>query len=555
MARGDVFTAPDREGPDAQPDRHLERARQWARWSPDGKRDRLHLRPQRRGRRSGSSTRTARGKPEQLTDRRPGDAATRPSGRRTASASRSPTRTASSSSSTSPTRRSRRSPTTRRQDPRLRLVARRALARVLAERTATGFRSLCIWSAADGRCTASRTSCSTSTARPGIPRASTSTTSPTASSRRRSRPIEWNFAANRMTGIFALALRKDVQEPVPAAERRGDARREEGRGRKAEAGGEEKDDEGREGRGEAKDEAEGDEKKARAGEDRLRRARRRASRACRSTPTTTEASPPRRGTCSTSRRGASSTAATAAQSRRCGIFRLEGAQGDDAGRGRRRLRASRATAPRCWCARTRRLQALRREAQGARTKKTVSTTGLTCDRVPAAGVGGDLRRGLAPLPRLLLRRRTCTATTGRRSASSTARCCRYVAHRSDLNYVIGEMIAELNVGHAYIAGRRLRDAAARRRWRCPGARFELDAKAGRYRIAKIFQGQNEEERYRSPLTEIGVDAQRRRLRAGDRRRGARAPTTDPYRLLRYKADRPGDADAELEGRRRRARAR
>ena len=29
----------------------------------------------------------------------------------------------------------------------------------------------------------------------------------------------------------------------------------------------------------------------------------------------------------------------------------------------------------------------------------------------------------------------------------------HVAHRSDLNYVIGEMISELNVGHAYIAGR------------------------------------------------------------------------------------------------------
>ena len=28
----------------------------------------------------------------------------------------------------------------------------------------------------------------------------------------------------------------------------------------------------------------------------------------------------------------------------------------------------------------------------------------------------------------------------------------HVAHRSDLNYVIGEMISELNVGHAYIAG-------------------------------------------------------------------------------------------------------
>ena len=39
----------------------------------------------------------------------------------------------------------------------------------------------------------------------------------------------------------------------------------------------------------------------------------------------------------------------------------------------------------------------------------------------------------------------------------------------------------------------------------PGARFELDERADRYRIARIFEGQNEEDRYRSPLTEIGVD--------------------------------------------------
>ena len=41
--------------------------------------------------------------------------------------------------------------------------------------------------------------------------------------------------------------------------------------------------------------------------------------------------------------------------------------------------------------------------------------------------------------------------------------------------------------------------------RCPGARFELDSRSGRYRIAKIYAGENEEERYRSPLTEVGVD--------------------------------------------------
>jgi tricorn protease len=49
----------------------------------------------------------------------------------------------------------------------------------------------------------------------------------------------------------------------------------------------------------------------------------------------------------------------------------------------------------------------------------------------------------------------------------------HVAHRSDLNYVIGEMIAELNVGHAYIAGGDW-VVPERPRLGLPGARFEWD---------------------------------------------------------------------------------
>ena len=38
----------------------------------------------------------------------------------------------------------------------------------------------------------------------------------------------------------------------------------------------------------------------------------------------------------------------------------------------------------------------------------------------------------------------------------------HVRHRSDLNYLIGEMIAELNVGHAYISGGTTRSRTGRR---------------------------------------------------------------------------------------------
>lgn len=108
----------------------------------------------------------------------------------------------------------------------------------------------------------------------------------------------------------------------------------------------------------------------------------------------------------------------------------------------------------------------------------------------------------------------------------------YVAHRSDLNYVISEMIAELSVGHAYIQGGDY-EIPERPTVALPGARFELDAESNRYRINKIFQGDNEEPQYRSPLTEIGVD-----INVGDyvlEINGEElAASTNPYQLLQHK---------------------
>ena len=140
-----------------------------------------------------------------------------------------------------------------------------------------------------------------------------------------------------------------------------------------------------------------------------------------------------------------------------------------------------------------------------RTRKTVSLAGLMVDRVPARGVDADLRRSLAALPRLLLRAEHARLRLGGAARAVQAARWRTSAHRSDLNYVIGEMISELTVQHAYIDGGDYPDSAAPR-GRAAGRRFELDTAAGRYKIAKIFAGQNEETIYRSPLTEVGVDA-------------------------------------------------
>jgi tricorn protease len=110
----------------------------------------------------------------------------------------------------------------------------------------------------------------------------------------------------------------------------------------------------------------------------------------------------------------------------------------------------------------------------------------------------------------------------------------HVAHRSDLNYVIGEMIAELNIGHAYISGGDF-EIPERPEVALLGAELELDAEAGRYRFARIFAGHNGEDRYRSPLTDVGVDvAEGDYLLAVDGEE--LAGTDNPYRLLRHKSD-------------------
>jgi tricorn protease len=108
----------------------------------------------------------------------------------------------------------------------------------------------------------------------------------------------------------------------------------------------------------------------------------------------------------------------------------------------------------------------------------------------------------------------------------------HVTHRSDLTYLLTELIAELNVGHTYVDGGDY-VLPERPKVGLPGATFELDEKAGLFRIGKILRGHNEEAKYRSPLTEVGVDA-----REGDYVLAIDGvdlkANEDPYRLLRHK---------------------
>lgn len=79
----------------------------------------------------------------------------------------------------------------------------------------------------------------------------------------------------------------------------------------------------------------------------------------------------------------------------------------------------------------------------------------------------------------------------------------YVNNRNDLNYIIGEMIGELSIGHAYVNGG---DKAKPKRIKTGllGAKISRDA-SGYFKIDKILDGENWTEKTRSPLTEVGVD--------------------------------------------------
>lgn len=80
----------------------------------------------------------------------------------------------------------------------------------------------------------------------------------------------------------------------------------------------------------------------------------------------------------------------------------------------------------------------------------------------------------------------------------------YVNHRDDLTYLIGELIAELNIGHAYVNSGDRPDVD-RIQMGLLGARLSRDA-SGYYRIDSILSGQSWNKELVSPLRAPGVNA-------------------------------------------------
>ncbi|MGI9087464.1 MAG: S41 family peptidase [Chthoniobacterales bacterium] len=80
----------------------------------------------------------------------------------------------------------------------------------------------------------------------------------------------------------------------------------------------------------------------------------------------------------------------------------------------------------------------------------------------------------------------------------------FVNHRNDLTYLLGELIGELNNGHAYVGGGE-RPETPRIKLGLLGAEFSRDPASKAYKIERILPGENWNKHTRSPLTAIGVN--------------------------------------------------
>ncbi|HTX50001.1 MAG TPA: PDZ domain-containing protein, partial [Caulobacteraceae bacterium] len=93
---------------------------------------------------------------------------------------------------------------------------------------------------------------------------------------------------------------------------------------------------------------------------------------------------------------------------------------------------------------------------------------------------------------------------------SYARLLPELGSREDLNYLIGEMLGEMSNSHTYVGGGDDGDTGPKVQSALLGADLALDPASGRYRIERIYPGDNTREEYRSPLTQPGLD-----VKAGD----------------------------------------
>lgn len=123
-----------------------------------------------------------------------------------------------------------------------------------------------------------------------------------------------------------------------------------------------------------------------------------------------------------------------------------------------------------------------------------------------------------------------------------------IAHRADLNYLFVEMLGELSLGHLFVAGGDLPPVPSVRGGLL-GADYTIEN--GRYRFARVYNGENWNPQLRAPLTQPGVNVQvgeyllavnGRELRASDNIYSFFEGTADKQVVIRVGPD-PGGANA------------
>jgi tricorn protease len=82
----------------------------------------------------------------------------------------------------------------------------------------------------------------------------------------------------------------------------------------------------------------------------------------------------------------------------------------------------------------------------------------------------------------------------------------YVAHRADLNYILGELIGELSTSHTYVGGGDI-PQPERTAVGLLGADYTLDAASGRYRFGTLYKERDWNTRVAAPLGEPGIGVQ------------------------------------------------
>lgn len=80
----------------------------------------------------------------------------------------------------------------------------------------------------------------------------------------------------------------------------------------------------------------------------------------------------------------------------------------------------------------------------------------------------------------------------------------YINHRFDLDYIMSEMVSETNTGHAYVDYGDF-ERVIRMDNGLLGAKLTADIQNKRYKISKIYEGENWNSSRRSPLTEQGIN--------------------------------------------------